>query len=203
MNRIVVFIASIIGLIGSGAAVAIPMQYSEHVIGSGTLGGVAFSHVSITVSVLGNTTNFHGCNNGAVPNCLIANGPGVVSIGGLGTADFTDPVGAFDNYGGQDAGIGDWTATGGNILRTNSSSFATWLMDTPIGPINGVGLYYPSAYYATSAGRLVISGIDGGKSTFTARTVPEPATAGLFIAGLLALYFLKVVNSRKMPQCSG
>jgi hypothetical protein len=87
-------------------------------------------------------------------------------------------------------------------LDVVSSSFATYDLTTPIGPITGPALISPVPF-PTSDGPFILTGVEF--ATFTATTttaVPEPASRTLLGAALagLGLLVIREQQLRREPE---
>ena len=163
------------------SASATPITYAVSGTASGTLGATAFTNDPITISLMGDTS-FVGLNVG----------PATVTIDGIGTASFTDSIGAFDNPGLPSAQISDVTL---NLLLFGTRGpavFSTYDLRGPVGPVTGAAFFNAFAAFPTTAGLFDISSVLNNTSTFTATVggaaVPEPATLGLLGGGLLMVW---------------
>ena len=123
-------------------AFAVPITYTEQVIGSGTLGGVPFTNAGVLITMNANTT---GISN--IPGEYFNTGSSVtISIGGGLPATVTDPFHAFDV---TDVSLVSASCTiacagfGGEVAPffvfplTENSAFSSYFLDTDIGPITG------------------------------------------------------------------
>ena len=161
------------------------LTYTEQAIASGQLGFASFALQPITLTLTGDT----GAITQPIPGIYVELGTGILSIDGVGTADFTDVVQVVSNQVDQDAGFGDLTVFQA-ILFTGSSAFTSYDLQNPFGPVSGVAIFNPGTSFNTTAGGFRINSISG-LSTFTATVpVPEPGewlpVAFLLISVLIA-----------------
>jgi hypothetical protein len=114
--------AALTFMIATATARADLITYTEQAVGSGGLGGTAYTNALVTITFTGDTANVTG-GSGFFINTV---GTTTVTVAGLGLATFTDTMGAFDNQTFNPAfvGIGDLTQ-GASVLDTDSS--AAWL----------------------------------------------------------------------------
>jgi hypothetical protein len=164
-----------------------PVTYTEQAIASGTLGGSSFTSALVTIVFTGDTVNVTG-GGGFFTNAV---GIATVTVGGIGTATFTDSMEAFDNqiFGPPAAaGIGDITVPG-SVLDTFNTVFASYDLTSSIGPVPGGSFIRPDLTFGTTLGGLNIS--SAGDSTFTAvvssSATPEPTSLALVGLGSVAL----------------
>jgi hypothetical protein len=174
----------VLGFIGSAQAMSI--TYMVESIGSGTIGTQSFSDAPVEVSFTGDTANVSG-GSGYFTNNV---GTGTVSIGGIGTATFTESLFAFVNQIYPPAAIAGIADSNGSILDTLNPLFATYDLTSAIGPITGDTFFRNDLSYSTNLGTLNFSAMDS-ISTYTASTVPVPAPFWLFGSGLLGLAGLR------------
>src|SRR5580658_165028 len=129
MKRILLVLV-VIGVFG-GSTWAASITYTETVTGTGTLGASPFTSALVTLTFIGNTLNVTNPGSGVWNNDV---GTGTVNVAGLGTATFTDQIGAVVNQGIPGAGISDFT-TDRLILFTLSAAFTGYNLTGSIGPI--------------------------------------------------------------------
>jgi hypothetical protein len=161
-------------------AEASPVTYVDSGLASGSLGSSAFTNALVTLEFVGDTANITNPQPG-----LYFNMPGTatVTVAGIGTATFTDPMAAFVNQNfippvSPFAGISDQSFPGGAVvLATSNSAFSSYALTAPFGPFTG-----PSAFEAagpvafpTTLGDFII--LTTATSTFQAfSTIPEPSS---------------------------
>lgn len=204
----------LVALAGRSATVdAAFIAYTDTVLGSGSLGGVAFTNAYVTFSEVTDTSNVAVGTSGVLFN----RGTTMVTIVGLGTAQFTSATfGALVNptfSNGTDlgvAGFGDEAV--GTALATFSPAFATYSLTTAIRPGPGASFVRPGLAFATTRGDFLLNST-GGPSTFAASgglttanpaasaapaaMVPEPSSLGLAgVAGLLGLGWRRLRRGR-------
>ena len=182
--RLVTLVAAAAFATSSLAAYADTITYTESAIGSGSLGKTDFTNALVTITATGDTGNVVDKGGGLFVIIL----PVELTVQGLGSTMFTDIIQFVSNNGSQVAGVGDNT-DGLGLLFTNNSAFATYNLQTGIGPISGAAAFNPGASYNTADGAFVTTSF--GTSTFEAveasSTVPEPSTIAMFGTGLLGL----------------
>jgi hypothetical protein len=178
------FVAASITL-GSSPACAVPITYTETDIASGSLNGVAFANASIMLTMNNDTINITGG-----PSLFFNFGTITVSINDGAPATFTDSLAThvFSNQSVPQGGVG--FNAGADILNDISTSFATYALNTAIGPITGSAAFNSGVPFPTSGGDFVLT--SAGAPTFTATigVVPEPSSLAVFATAMAALGFL-------------
>ena len=172
----------IVVLLLAAVASAGTITYTEEAFASGTLGTNSFQNALVTLTMIGDTSNVQNMGGGFFQNI----GTLTVTVGGIGTATFTGvDVGVFDNQVFSPPAAGGFQISQGSILDTFNPIFATYDLTTAIGPITGGSFIRPDLFFGTTLGTFNLQ--SAGDSTFTATTVPEPASILLFGSGLSAL----------------
>ncbi|MDP9169545.1 MAG: hypothetical protein M3N54_02905 [Acidobacteriota bacterium] len=184
-------------LIVATAAVSFagPITFSYSGIGSGTLGGTAFSNAAFTISALADTTNILAFGTGF---SLIDTSASIM-ITGFGTFAFTSPTRNFVNDSSHIAGFSFSTGgtSGTDLLDTTSNiALSTWAMLTSVGPVTGTGtlMQWFTVNARTKSGTLIFN---NATPTITFQAIvptPEPEGSILMLSGFAGgglLLFLK------------
>jgi hypothetical protein len=159
------------------------ITYAEQVTASGGLGANNFSNALVTISFSGDTSNVTNPFPGIFQN---TQGVGTVAVAGIvGTATFTDMMGADDTQSINSAGISDFTLDRATLF-TNDPAFATYDLTTAIGPLSGLGDTNLGFAFPTDMGSFVLLSLNSFV-TFTATTTPEPVPepASIILLGSL------------------
>jgi hypothetical protein len=150
---------------------------------SGSLDGTTFTSQTVTLVLTSDTSTI--VNNGG--GFYTDTGTATVSVSGGGSDTFTDTMRAFVLQGGPTAGILDGTEHL-DVLDVNNAGFATYALNTAIGPLSGGTTGNSGDTYATTGGTFGFTSplnVDHPAS-FTAATssAPEPGTLGLIGASI-------------------
>jgi hypothetical protein len=173
-------IAVLLVLASEQASHATPITYTETLTATGTIGGVAFNNAVLTFTTVADTTNI---TSQMIEGILTYENPGTttVQIEGIGTATFIggDSFGTISKilnspppYG--LVGIGDLTLTlyfGANFIDYPPLSD----LSVPY-TATGAGATSFGPFQTTTLGDLAITQSVASSGTFTASTVPEPAS---------------------------
>jgi hypothetical protein len=121
-------------------------------------------------------------------------GTATVSVSSGGSDTFTDSIEAFDIQSVDEAGTVDATAHA-DLLDVFNSSFATYALETSIGPLSGgsAGNSGISSYSTLGGSFEFTSALNGDHPASFAASTPEPGTLGLIGAGIGLL----LINRRK------
>jgi PEP-CTERM motif len=182
MRAIVATLAAVFALAGSRQAEAAPITYFESITTNGVLGGTAFTDELVTLTFTADTSNVTPGSGSSFTNIPSAS---TVTVAGLGSATFTDPVlltvSPSSTY--SEFSVTD-TALSTDILDTFAvtSGFAGYDMTTPLSPVNGGAAFQVGTPFPTSVGNFEFTKSGGGVSTVSA--VPEPSSLFLIALGL-------------------
>jgi hypothetical protein len=169
-------------------AFAGPITYTVQATGMGCFGsgvtktgsmvvcptGTTFNDALVTITFSGNTANVTNPSAGIFEN-VPAPGTVTVAVAGLGSATFSDSVGAFVAQSSQAGGFADFTLSL-DPLDTSNPAFATYDLKSAIGPLSGSPAFAsPNEVFPVSIGGFAFTALPAG-STFTATTtvIPEP-----------------------------
>jgi hypothetical protein len=164
-------------------ATAETITYTETVTTSGNLDGTPFTDALVTLSLTGDTANIANTGGGNYD----LKGTLTINVSGLASDALLDQA-EVQVY--QSVPYAGFFADSAIVLFTHNSSFASYALATPIGPITGASTGYTGgAYNTVSGGAFYLAGPfnDDHPSTFTASvhgTVPEPGTFLLAFGGL-------------------
>jgi uncharacterized protein (TIGR03437 family) len=186
MTRLVLRVAAV-AWFGSIAQAA-PITYTLTTTASGTLGASTFTNTSVTVTLTGDTSGITP-GSGSFAGALLNAGIATVSISGLGTATFTDPIVMVSTFNaslpalqGMNAVIILDNASGTGILLQAGTVFSGYGLGL-MAPITGTGGVGSGSHmvptFPTNKGNLTWAvGQALGTSTFTASaaTTTPPGT---------------------------
>lgn len=171
----------------SGKAAAALITFTHTGTGSGAIGSTSFSNADFIITAVGDTNNRINFGGGF---SIDHNNKALISISGVGTFSFSDKTSTFVNNDNHIVGF-NHSLNSDLFNGPIDVVFATWNLDTSIGPITGTGelLQWNDPFHPivqTSGGDLFF--VDAFVPvTFTATVVPIPAAIWLFGSGLLGL----------------
>ena len=169
-----VILGSLLGTVGN--AEAVPITYTEQVVGTGSLGSSTFTNALVTITFTGDTENVFTPVFGVLANSV---GTAAVTVPGLGLATFIDRVAVFDTPTNNGAGIADFT-TNSDVLDIVNTAFATYDLRTGIGPLSGTSMIFPARTCDTTQGAFHLT-TAGASAIFGASIVPEPNSLALIV----------------------
>jgi hypothetical protein len=148
--------AFILLLFGAWPANAETIIYTEQVIGTGTLGGTAFTNSMIIITVTGDTANVPQAFSNLLQSNYYYNaniGPATLTVGGIGTATKNDPIDALVFPSVQEAQFFD-NPTGTAPMGPRNLGFASYDLKTAIGPVSGTPRWATPFNINTTSGLL-------------------------------------------------
>ncbi len=214
MNRPNLLAAAVLGVVGAlplaTPSQADPITYTETATGTGCFGsGITtcttpnFTNALVTITLTGDTNTVTNPVSGIFEN-IGAAGTVTLAVAGLGSATFTDQVAAFVNQSttvnGQPASLAGFYDLGVGLdpLDTNNSAFASYNLQSFIGPIAGSpGLVAFNELFPTSAGEFVLTSASG--TTFTAAApaaVPAPGIGSDIFTGIGVFIGIQLVQRK-------
>jgi hypothetical protein len=166
---------------------AVPITYSESAIASGNLGGQSFTNALVTTTGSADTNNIVSAPN----EPSVTTPSAVVTIAGLGSFNFYDPTEfVIYQYQGSLLGGVEDEVSEDLILFNSNPAFATYNLETAIGPLTGAARFNPGLNYRLS-GPDDLTLDEVSDATFQATTAsaatPELSSLILFSTGLLGL----------------
>ncbi len=181
----------ITALAGSGSIAQIqaaPITYMLTSAGSGTLGGSSFTNATVMVTLTCDTSGVTA-GTGSQAGYLVNSGTATVTVSGVGTATFTDPVEIVSTYNSIFDGvnavlIGD-SVSGTGILLQEGTVFSGYQLG-PLGPVTGSGGVASGSsmtpVFPTTAGNFTWAiGQALGTSTFTATQAAAPPVSSSIV----------------------
>jgi hypothetical protein len=181
--------------LGTAVASAGTITITETITTSGTLDGTGFSNQDVTLTLTGDT--------GSVVGAYSLIGIGTVTVSGVGSDTFTDTMAAITIQSGPLAGIVD-VSLAKDVLDVHNAGFATYALNTSIGPLSGATSGNPGTAFNTAGGSFTISGVLNvdHPATFTATVTPEPGTLAMLGAGMGILALSLQSGGRVGKRCS-
>lgn len=166
------------------AAMATPITFTISTTGSGTLGATVFTDATLTFTQISDTGLVSACGTGIV--CAPEVTSNTVTISGLGTFTVDDSTQFFNNTGTTTVGFFD--AVQSDLLDVSDPAFATYDLQSALGPITDTIVSVPFTSVVTDGGTLAFTG-DSENGTFDAvlGTAPEPGSLLLMLAGAIPL----------------
>jgi len=167
------------------AASAGPITYTEVINNaSGSLDGTTFTSQTVTLVLTGDTSAIVNGGGGLYDNP----GTATVSVSGGGTDTFTQAMEVFAYQPNDGVGVIP-VVDGDDVLDVLNAGFATYALNTSVGPLSGGTLGNSGVdSYATAGGTFEFTSPLNGDhpASFTASTgsVPEPGTLWLIGAGI-------------------
>jgi PEP-CTERM motif-containing protein len=175
-------------LVGACPASASSITYSFAGTGTGDLNGVAFTSVSFTITVLGDTSNIVSCGV-PITFCNGANSA-TIAIMGFSTSAFVTATQVFDNQGTTSAGF-ERAFIGLDLLDLRDPAFTTYNLATSFGPIFVANPFAVNQFNCNDGCVVTTQGILNFSSivnvTFNATATPEPSTLTMFGSGIIGL----------------
>jgi uncharacterized protein (TIGR03437 family) len=180
------FVLTIAGIASFGLTIqAAPITYTLTTTASGTLGASTFTNATVTVTLSGDISGITA-GTGSFSGALINTGNASVTIGGLGTATFTNPIVMASTYNALFPALDNMnavivldSASGTGILLQAGTVFSGYGLGL-MAPVTGTGGVGSGSHmvptFPTTKGNLTWSvGQALGTSTFTASTTTTTA----------------------------
>ncbi len=181
----------------TSSAFAAPIKFIHTGIGSGSIGGTAFTEAAFTITSLGDTDNR---SSGAAGVFALVHDTSSIDIDGVGTFALTSDTRTFVSNTLELVGYAQAVADFGDLIDgPNDAALSSWDMLSPIGPLAGTGeilqwggpVVDDIPFVVTDGGNLVFADAASVNVTFQAIIVPEPVTCSLLLVGMTAMGILR------------
>jgi len=186
---------TILGSVPAGAAL---LTYSDSFVGSGSFDGASFTNQLVTLSITANSTTAQNLGRGIYE----IDGPLIVAVNGLGSADFANPGAVFVNDTSHIQTIDPTTDPNAPAYNVYSNPLlSNYDLSTTFGPLIFTSATGPYGNGAIPNTNLTIG--SAGSVTFqvsaASATAPEPASTGIIAAGLILLFLLSRKGRYERP----
>ena len=180
----------------TSSAFAAPIKFIHTGIGSGSIGGTAFTEAAFTITSFGDTDN----RTSGTGIFALVHDTSIIHIDGVGTFALTSGTRTFVNNSNEIVGYAQAGADLADLFDgPNDATFSSWDMLSPLGPIAGTGEILqwggPDVddipFVVTNGGNLVFADAASVNVTFQAIIVPEPVTCSLLLVGMTAMGMLR------------
>jgi hypothetical protein len=177
---------------------ATPITFTFAGIGSGSLGSTSFTDAEFKITALADTDDV-SVAAGSRRVHRVFNATALVSISGVGDAEFTMPTISVANQNTPAVGFSDPGQDLAILFANLNPAFATYNLRTAMGPTPGVPTINDGEVFATTLGEFVLDEVSTVSFEAVGGVVSEPTALLLICVGLAGVAAVRR-GSRTLEQ---